>query len=129
MADRITIDPNVCHGKPCIAGTRIPVYLILELIVGLWFCKERKKLFRSFRAIKFCAKRVSLTDEMESLIIVDLRKEVHWHRINQKIFLRNKNWLGFCEIARRSLKEKTLQMEKAKAFHEDRENRNLQKLP
>lgn len=33
MSDRITIDPNVCHGKPCIAGTRIPVYLILELIV------------------------------------------------------------------------------------------------
>ncbi|MGE5574790.1 MAG: DUF433 domain-containing protein [Ignavibacteria bacterium] len=32
MLDRIAIDPNVCHGKPCIAGTRIPVYLILELI-------------------------------------------------------------------------------------------------
>lgn len=32
MNDRITIDPNICHGQPCIKGTRIMVYLILELI-------------------------------------------------------------------------------------------------
>jgi uncharacterized protein (DUF433 family) len=27
---RITIDPNVCFGKPCIRGTRIWVSLILD---------------------------------------------------------------------------------------------------
>jgi len=27
---RITSDPAVCHGKPCIRGTRIPVDLILR---------------------------------------------------------------------------------------------------
>jgi uncharacterized protein (DUF433 family) len=32
MNDRITIDPNICHGQPCMKGTRIMVYLILELI-------------------------------------------------------------------------------------------------
>ena len=32
MNDRITIGPNICHGQPCIKGTRIMVYLILELI-------------------------------------------------------------------------------------------------
>ncbi len=33
MADqRITIDPNICHGKPCIRGLRYPVELILELL-------------------------------------------------------------------------------------------------
>ena len=28
--ERITIDPNVCHGKPCILGTRIWVSLIVD---------------------------------------------------------------------------------------------------
>jgi len=28
----ITIDPNVAFGKPCVAGTRIPVYMVLELV-------------------------------------------------------------------------------------------------
>ena len=35
---RISINPNICHGKPCIKGTRIPVYLILEMLeYGLSF--------------------------------------------------------------------------------------------
>lgn len=29
---RITIDPEVCHGKPTIRGLRYPVELILELL-------------------------------------------------------------------------------------------------
>ena len=29
---RITIDPNICHGKPTIRGLRYPVELILELL-------------------------------------------------------------------------------------------------
>jgi len=29
---RITIDPRVHFGQPCIAGTRIPVYCVLELV-------------------------------------------------------------------------------------------------
>jgi uncharacterized protein (DUF433 family) len=28
--DRITSDPQVCHGKPCIRGTRIMVSVILD---------------------------------------------------------------------------------------------------
>ena len=28
--DRISIDPNVCHGKPCIKGTRVMVSVILD---------------------------------------------------------------------------------------------------
>ena len=29
---RISSDPFICHGKPCIKGTRIPVYLIVSLV-------------------------------------------------------------------------------------------------
>ena len=28
--DRITVDPEVCHGKPCIKGTRIFISIILD---------------------------------------------------------------------------------------------------
>jgi uncharacterized protein (DUF433 family) len=28
--ERITADPNVCHGKPCIRGTRIVVAVVLD---------------------------------------------------------------------------------------------------
>lgn len=30
----IGVDPNICQGKPCFRGTRIPVYLVLELLEG-----------------------------------------------------------------------------------------------
>ena len=29
---RITIDPDVCHGRPCIRGLRYPVQMILTLL-------------------------------------------------------------------------------------------------
>lgn len=32
MLERITIDPDICHGKPCIRGLRYPVSMILELL-------------------------------------------------------------------------------------------------
>jgi len=32
LSERITIDPGVCHGKPCIRGLRYPVEMILELL-------------------------------------------------------------------------------------------------
>ena len=31
--DRITADPNICHGKPCVKGTRIMVAVILDNLV------------------------------------------------------------------------------------------------
>jgi uncharacterized protein (DUF433 family) len=30
--ERITIDPAICHGKPCIRGLRYPVEMLLELL-------------------------------------------------------------------------------------------------
>ena len=33
-SERITIDPNICHGKPCIRGLRYPVETVLEWLAG-----------------------------------------------------------------------------------------------
>ena len=30
--ERITIDADVCHGKPCVRGLRYPVTMILDLL-------------------------------------------------------------------------------------------------
>ena len=32
LLERITINPDICHGKPCIRGLRYPVDMILELL-------------------------------------------------------------------------------------------------
>ena len=28
--DRISVDPNICHGKPCIKGTRVMVSVVID---------------------------------------------------------------------------------------------------
>ena len=30
----ISVSPQIQHGKPCFRGTRIPVYVVLELLEG-----------------------------------------------------------------------------------------------
>jgi uncharacterized protein (DUF433 family) len=32
--NRITIDPNISHGKPCIRGMRWPVVVLLDLLAS-----------------------------------------------------------------------------------------------
>ena len=32
--NRITTDPGICHGKPCIRGLRYPVQTVLEWLAG-----------------------------------------------------------------------------------------------
>jgi uncharacterized protein (DUF433 family) len=34
LLQRISIDPNICFGKPCIRGTRIWVALIIETLAA-----------------------------------------------------------------------------------------------
>ena len=34
LLKRITIDPEICHGKPCIRHMRYPVSAILEYLAG-----------------------------------------------------------------------------------------------
>lgn len=34
MTPRISIQPNVCHGQACIAGTRLPVHQVVRMIAN-----------------------------------------------------------------------------------------------
>jgi uncharacterized protein (DUF433 family) len=34
MNERIVIDPKICHGKPIIRGTRMPVALVVGSLAG-----------------------------------------------------------------------------------------------
>ena len=33
-ADRVTVDPAVCHCQPCFRGTRIPISVILDNVAA-----------------------------------------------------------------------------------------------
>ncbi len=46
MNDRIVSNPNVLGGKPCVKGTRIPVYMVLELVeTGISFSEITAKYY------------------------------------------------------------------------------------
>ena len=34
LLSRITVDPQICHGKPCVRGLRYPVETLLEYLAG-----------------------------------------------------------------------------------------------
>jgi uncharacterized protein (DUF433 family) len=34
LLSRITVDPEICHGKPCVRGLRYPVEFLLEMMSG-----------------------------------------------------------------------------------------------
>jgi uncharacterized protein (DUF433 family) len=47
--DRISVDPNICHGKVCIKGTRIMVSVILDnLAAG----ETVESILRSYPTLK-----------------------------------------------------------------------------
>lgn len=46
MTNRIVSNPNILGGKPCIGGTRIPVYMVLELVeAGVSFDEISTKFY------------------------------------------------------------------------------------
>jgi uncharacterized protein (DUF433 family) len=34
MNERISVDPQICHGQACIKGTRVPVYQIVRMLAS-----------------------------------------------------------------------------------------------
>jgi len=47
---RITTDPNICHGKACIKGTRIMVSVVLDNLAAGSDIAEIVRLYPSLRA-------------------------------------------------------------------------------
>lgn len=43
MNDRIVIDPSICHGKPVVRGTRMPVALVVGSLAGGMSFEEVQK--------------------------------------------------------------------------------------
>lgn len=73
LIDRITIDPAICHGKPCVRGLRYPVEFILGLlsagmtieeILADYADLEREDILA---ALEF-ARRLSQTKSIQSLV-------------------------------------------------------------
>jgi uncharacterized protein (DUF433 family) len=48
--DRISVDPQICHGKPCVKGTRIMVSVILD---NLAVSVSPDDILRSYPSLKF----------------------------------------------------------------------------
>jgi uncharacterized protein (DUF433 family) len=46
---RVSVDPKVCHGKPCIKGTRIMVSIILDYLRA---DEPRAELLRQYPSLK-----------------------------------------------------------------------------
>src|SRR5665213_2552505 len=49
LLERITINPNVCFGKPCMRGTHIWVSLILDLLASV---ATEEKILKEYSQLK-----------------------------------------------------------------------------
>ncbi len=55
MNPRISIDPKVCHGQPVVAGTRVPVAIVIgSLAGGMTFDDVAKEYSISAEDIRAC---------------------------------------------------------------------------
>jgi uncharacterized protein (DUF433 family) len=70
--DRITVDPDVLVGKPVIKGTRIPVYLIIELVANGIASKEILKEYPRLKEEDIKAALLYASKLVESEVTVTL---------------------------------------------------------
>ena len=70
--DRISMDPEVLSGKPVIKGTRIPVYLIIQLLANGLTEKEILKQYPTLKKqdIKAALNYASKSLENEETILI-----------------------------------------------------------
>lgn len=57
LLNRISVDPKVCHGKPCIRGTRIMVSVVLD---NLAEGKTPAQVVRDYPPLKIADVKVAI---------------------------------------------------------------------
>jgi uncharacterized protein (DUF433 family) len=72
LLDRITVDPDVLVGKPVIRGTRVPVYLIVELVANGMTAKEILKEYPRLKEADIKASLLYASKLIESEVIVTI---------------------------------------------------------
>jgi len=75
--ERISIDPNVCHGKPCIKGTRIWVSLIVDNLAAGSSEEEILEAYPSLNREDIRA-ALAFAAEMTRERYVDIPSKVWW---------------------------------------------------
>ncbi len=71
LLERIVVDPNIQHGKPCIRGTRTPAYVILEALSTGLTPEEVKAEFPPLtdEDIKACLYLAALLADEEEVVL------------------------------------------------------------
>ena len=76
---KISINPKVCFGKPCIKGTRIPVHMVLDLLEeGLNFDQIIKDYYPDIKKedILACIHYANTLVKNEEIVFPELEKIV-----------------------------------------------------
>ena len=74
MFKYISVHPEICGGKPCIRGTRIPIYMILELLEeGLTFDEIIRDYYPQLKPeqIKACIEYANALVKEEDIYLVE----------------------------------------------------------
>ena len=67
IQDRIVLDPNICHGKPVIRGTRVPVTVVVgSMAGGMTFEEIQREYDLTLEDIRAALKFVGELAEQES---------------------------------------------------------------
>ncbi len=75
--ERISIDPAMCHGEPCIKGTRIPVFVILDArAAGITYDEIKTEYPRQNQLYIYSLRRNSGFDIPE-FYVIDSNHEIH----------------------------------------------------
>jgi uncharacterized protein (DUF433 family) len=75
LFERITVDPDILVGKPVIKGTRIPVYLIVELVANGMSVKEILKEYPRLKEDDIKSALLYASKLVESEVIVTLQED------------------------------------------------------
>lgn len=74
MTERIEVNPKILGGKPVIRGTRIPVYLVLELLSAGYDFKRIMEAYPTLKeedikaAVEYAAKIVKNEEVFEYVV-------------------------------------------------------------